>query len=216
MLTSRCAPSQSLDVVAVGDGLAAQAPGSPRRPTAPATASAPVPSTVAAEVVDDDLRTWRGELQRVTAPDAAPRAGHDRRRARRDAAHDGPLVGTRRAGVACRAPVVVPRQSVDEVDAARALEAAPAATGSARTARRRARRGFDAVAHLDDRDDGLAPLRVGHADHRASPTDGCPSSSASTSAGYTLTPPVMIRSALRSVRKRKPSLSRYPMSPIVW
>ena len=49
----------------------------------------------------------------------------------------------------------------------------------------------------------------------ASPTAGWDSRAASTSAGYTLTPPEMIMSIFRSRRYKKPSSSSSPMSPTV-
>ncbi len=75
--TSRCAPSQSDDVLAVDDGLAAHRLDLFDDLHRGARIAA-VAVHVAAEVVDDDLGAFAREQQRVLTAETARRAGDDR------------------------------------------------------------------------------------------------------------------------------------------
>ena len=71
------APSNSVDAVVVGDGLAA-----PLGDDVDDLVGGPLVGTLAgyraAEIVDDDLGAVVGELHRFAAPDAVARSGDDR------------------------------------------------------------------------------------------------------------------------------------------
>ena len=113
--TSRSAPSQSRDVVAVGDGLAAHGLDLGDDVVRRAGRSVPAPSMLAAEVVDDDLGAVGGEHQRVLAADAAAGAGDDAHPSLAQLAHLTPLSSSTGASHHCR-PSSKPSQPGGDAD----------------------------------------------------------------------------------------------------
>ena len=104
------------------------------------------------------------------------------------------------------------RQLVDELERLRDLERRRAARGSARAARLRA---SPAPGRATTSAVIASPQSgCGRANTAASTTSGCSASAASTSAGETFSPPVMITSPLRPVTISRPCSSSRPRSPV--